>query len=164
MSRLEEVVPVSTQLPTGMEHHPDILALREHAERATSTTLGQGVEALGVCCGLFLAISPWVVGYAGLLGVFGSGVVVSNLILGLGYAWLMSGYGAFERTHARAYASLAIGVWTILAPWFTVGDEAIRRVIWTNLVVGGLMTCAALAAIGLAMSGTGGMMRRRGGG
>jgi len=157
---------VSTQLPTGMEHHPDILAMRENAERAASTSRGQGVEALGVACGLFLAISPWVVGFAGALGFFASGVVVSNLVLGLGYAWLMAGYGAFERTHARAYASLAIGIWTMLAPWFTVGDEAIRRVIFTNLIVGGLMTCLALAAIGLAATGatTGGMLRRKGAG
>ncbi|MFG2824021.1 SPW repeat protein [Kitasatospora sp. NPDC048365] len=147
-----------------MEHHPDILALREQAERATSSSRGQGVEALGVACGLFLAISPWVIGYAGLLGFLASGVVISNLVLGLGYAWLMAGYGAFERTHARAYASLGIGIWTMVAPWLTAGDEAIRRVIWTNLIVGGLMTCLALAAIGLAMGGTGTMMRRRGGG
>ncbi|GAA2747728.1 MULTISPECIES: SPW repeat domain-containing protein [Kitasatospora] len=144
-----------------MEHHPDILALREQAERATSTTRGQGVEALGVMCGLFLAISPWVVGYASALGFLASGVVISNLILGLGYAWLMAGYGAFERTHARAYAALGIGIWTIVAPWATVGNEAVNRVIWTNVIVGGLMTCLALAAAGLAMTGAPtGLMRR----
>ncbi|MDR3036183.1 MAG: SPW repeat protein, partial [Kitasatospora sp.] len=70
-----------------MEHHPDILALREHAERVTSTTAGQGTEALAVCAGLFLAISPWVVGFSGF-----TGLAISNLVLGIAYAVLMAGY------------------------------------------------------------------------
>lgn len=140
---------MSTQLPTGMEHHPDILALREHAEQVTSTTRGQGVEAAAICAGLFLAISPWVVGFA----FFGFlPLTINNLVLGLGFAALMGGYGsAFERTHARAWACLAIGAWTILAPWWTVGDMAVQRTILTNVITGGVMVCLALAAIAMAM-------------
>jgi len=157
----EEVVPVSTQLPVGMEHHPDILALREHAEEVAATPRAQGIEALAMLAGLFCAVSPWVVGFNGL--GFGA-LTVSNLVLGLAYTVLVAGYGsAFERTHARAWAATAIGIWTIIAPWATVGDLAIRRTIVTNVITGGLMTCLGLAAVSMAMAGGTSMLRRRGG-
>src|SRR5205807_3793164 len=104
--RTEEVVPVSTQLPMSMEHHPDIVELRNQYERVTATPMAQGVEALAVCAGLFLAVSPWIVGFNGF-----SALTVNNLVLGLAVAGLMSGYGsAYERTHARAWAATAIGI------------------------------------------------------
>ncbi|RKE22344.1 SPW repeat-containing protein [Streptomyces sp. TLI_171] len=149
---------MSTQLPSGMEHHPDILALREQAERVTSTTAGQGTEALAICAGLFLAISPWVVGYTGF-----AGLTVSNLVLGIAYAVLMAGYGpAFGRTHARAWACVAIGAWTVIAPWAVNGGAHIRRTILTNVITGGVMTCLALAAVGMAFAGMSGRASRRG--
>ncbi|MER8182255.1 SPW repeat protein [Kitasatospora sp. NPDC094015] len=147
---------MSTQLPMGMEHHPDILELREHYERAAATPRAQGVEALALVTGLFLAISPWVVGFSGF-----TALTISNLVLGLAFTVLMAGYGsAYERTHARAWACLAIGAWTCLAPWWTVGSEAVFRTILTNLVVGGLMICLSVGAISMA----GSPMRRSSGG
>ncbi|MFD9127761.1 SPW repeat protein [Kitasatospora sp. NPDC059571] len=153
---------MSTQSPTGMEHHPDIIELREHYERVTATPLAQGVEALSICAGLFLAISPWVVGF-GLNPVVGafSGLSVSNLLCGLVFAYIMAGYGsALERTHARAWAAMAIGVWTIIAPWATVGGEAVNRTIWTNVVTGAVMACLAGAAFGLTLTGASSRMGR----
>ncbi len=152
---------MSTQLP-GMERHPDILAMREHYERVTSTMLAQGVEALCIVAGIFLAISPWVVGFALFPAAGGiQGVTLSNLICGLTFAFLLGGYAtAFERTHARAYAGLALGVWTIVAPWATVGDQAFYRTIWTNCVTGAVMACLAGAAIAMAMTGMSSKMGR----
>ncbi|WP_033212380.1 SPW repeat protein [Kitasatospora phosalacinea] len=139
-----------------MEHHPDILALREHAERVTYSTAGQGTEALAICAGLFLAISPWVVGFSGF-----TGLTISNLVLGIAYAVLMAGYGsAFGRTHARAWACVAIGAWTIIAPWAVNGGAHIRRTILTNAITGGVMTCLALAAVGMVVSGAANRHRR----
>ncbi|MFJ8440300.1 SPW repeat protein [Kitasatospora griseola] len=148
---------MSTQLPSGMEHHPDILEMREHAERATSTTAGQGTEALAICAGLFLAISPWVVGFSGF-----TGLAISNLVLGIAYTVLMAGYGpAWGRTHARAWACAVIGVWTIIAPWAVNGGAHIRRTILTNVITGGVMTLLALAAVGMVFAGATGAARRR---
>ncbi|GAA0690463.1 SPW repeat protein [Kitasatospora atroaurantiaca] len=150
---------MSTQLPMSMEHHPDILELREHAERVTATPLAQGVETLAVLAGLFCAISPWVVGFTGF-----SALTVNNLVLGLAFTVLMGGFGsAFERTHARAWAASLIGVWMIIAPWATVGDEAIRRTILTNCITGGLMTCLGLAAVAMVLAGPGMRLGKRGG-
>ncbi|MFL6111644.1 MAG: SPW repeat protein [Catenulispora sp.] len=135
---------MSTELPTSMEHHPDIIEMRERAERAASTPLGQAVEAMAVAAGLFLAISPWVVGYSASF----SRLAVCNLILGLAYTAMMAGFGsAYERTHARAWASTLIGLFTIIAPWALNGGAHVRQTILTNTITGGLMTCLAVAAV-----------------
>ncbi|WP_371478542.1 SPW repeat protein [Kitasatospora sp. NBC_00315] len=151
---------MSTQIPMGMEHHPDIVELREHYERVTSTPAAQAVEALAVLAGLFLAISPWVVGFNGLAG-FGT-LVVNNLVLGLAFALLMGGYGsAYERTHARAWAATAIGAWCVIAPWVVSGNVDVRRTITTNAITGGVMLLLGLAAISMAsMTASGAAMRR----
>ena len=142
---------MSTELPTSMEHHPDIIEMRERAERAASKPLAQAVEALAVAAGLFLAISPWVVGF----NTSFSRLAVCNLILGIAYTAMMAGYGsAFERTHARAWAATLIGIFTVIAPWVINGGAHVRRTILTNVITGGLMTCLALAAVAAAGSVT----------
>ena len=147
---------MSTQIPMGMEHHPDIVELREHYERVTSTPTAQGVEALAVLAGLFLAISPWVVGFTNF-----STLTVNNLVLGLAFAALMGGYGtAYERTHARAWAATLIGVWCMIAPWVVSGNVDIRRTITTNLITGGVMLLLGLAAISMASTKANGAAMR----
>ncbi|MBW8805091.1 MAG: SPW repeat protein [Catenulisporales bacterium] len=135
---------MSTELPASMEHHPDIIEMRERAERAAATPLAQAVEAMAVGAGLFLAISPWVVGFNASF----SRLAVCNLILGLAYTGMMAGFGsAYERIHARAWAATLIGLFTIVAPWVLNGGAHVRRTILTNTITGGAMTCLALAAI-----------------
>ncbi|GAA2247439.1 MULTISPECIES: SPW repeat protein [Kitasatospora] len=134
---------MSTQLPMGMEHHPDILELHEQSERVVATPKAQSIEALATLAGLFLAVSPWVVGFTPL-----HALTINNLVLGLAFAVLISGFGsAYERTHARAWAAAVIGVWTIIAPWSMAGHEAIMRSILANVITGAVMLCLALAAI-----------------
>ncbi|MER5866030.1 SPW repeat protein [Kitasatospora sp. NPDC002040] len=147
---------MSTQLPMSMEHHPDILEMREQYERVVSTPRAQAVEALAMVTGLFLAISPWVIGFSG-----SSELTVSNLIIGLAFTAMMAGYGsAYERTHARAWAATLLGAWTIVSPWLVAGPDAVRRTILTNVITGGLMVCLGLAAVSMAATLTTGRMRR----
>lgn len=135
---------MSTELPTSMEHHPDIIEMRERAERAAATPLAQTVEALAVAAGLFLAISPWVVDFNSSF----PRLAVCNLVLGLAYTGMMAGFGsAYERIHARAWASTMIGLFTVVSPWVLNGGAHVRRTILTNTITGGLMTCLALAAV-----------------
>ena len=58
----------------------------EAAERATSTPQAQAVETLALLTGLYLAASPWIAGSNAL-----SALAVNHLIVGIGYALLMSG-------------------------------------------------------------------------
>ncbi|MFF6995299.1 SPW repeat protein [Streptomyces sp. NPDC008313] len=130
-----------------METHPDIIDMRnrhEMAERAASTPKVQAIETLGFLTGLYLAASPWIVGFNNF-----TTLAVTNLIVGISYALLMSGgFGrAYERTHGMAWASCALGVWMIISPWVVAGDVSTTRTIWSNVVTG----CVALL-LGLAAS------------
>lgn len=148
---------MSTEVPTGMEHHPDIIEMRNRSELAASAPRAQMVEALAVGAGLFLAISPWVVGFNASF----SRLAVCNLVLGLAYTLLMAGFGsAYERTHARAWAGTLIGLFTIIAPWVLNGGAHVRATILTNVITGGVMTCLALAAVAATLTVT--VARRHG--
>lgn len=130
---------------TTMESHPDILEMRERhtqAERAVTTQRGQAVEALALVTGLYLAASPWIAGFNGF-----TTLAVNNLITGIAYALLLSGFGhAYERTHARAWAAALLGVWTILAPWVVAGNVDTTRTVINNVIVGAIALLLALAA------------------
>ena len=130
---------------TSLESHPDILEMRERharAERAASTQQGQAVEAMALITGLYLAASPWIAGFSD----FGT-LAINNLITGIAYAFLLSGFGhAYERTHARAWAAALIGLWTIVAPWMVAGNVDTTRTIVNNIIVGVVALLLALAA------------------
>lgn len=130
---------------TTLESHPDIMEMRERharAERAASTQQGQAVEALALITGLYLAASPWIAGF----NDFGT-LAVNNLITGIAYAFLLSGFGhAYERTHARAWAAALLGLWTIVAPWMVAGEVDTTRTIVNNVIVGIIGLLLALAA------------------
>jgi peptidoglycan/LPS O-acetylase OafA/YrhL len=130
---------------TTMESHPDILEMRERhalAERAVTTQQGQAIEALALITGLYLAASPWIAGFNGF-----TTLAVNNLITGIAYAMLMSGFGqAYERTHARAWAACVLGVWTIISPWVVAGNVDTTRTVVNNVIVGAIGLLLALAA------------------
>ncbi|AZM56265.1 hypothetical protein DMA15_29775 [Streptomyces sp. WAC 01529] len=129
-----------------METHPDIVDIRarhEIAERAASTPKVQAVETMAFLTGLYLAASPWIVGFDGL-----ARLTVVNLIVGIAYALLMSGgFGrAYERTHSMAWAACALGLWTIVAPWVVAGDMSTTRSVVSNIICGAVALLLGLAA------------------
>ncbi len=133
-----------THVPS-METHPDIIALRARYERASITPVGQALEALAIVVGLYLAASPWIVGFNAF-----PALAINNLITGIAYALLIGGFGpAFESTHARGWAASVIGLWTIIAPWCVFGSPAIAKNVASNVVTGVLALCLALATSSL---------------
>ncbi|MDX2596640.1 MULTISPECIES: SPW repeat protein [Streptomyces] len=151
---------MTTSPRSSMETHPDIIDMRmrhEMAERATSTPQGQTVGMLAFITGIYLAASPWICGFNGL-----STLAVTNLIVGLAYALLMSGgFGrAYERTHSMAWGSCALGVWTIISPWVVAGNVSTTKTIVNNVIVGAVALCLALAASAAARAGESAKARR----
>ncbi|MFF3949248.1 SPW repeat protein [Streptomyces sp. NPDC001902] len=132
----------------GIEQHPDLLELRADYERATATHRGQAIRAMGLLTGVYLAASPWIVGFNALLGFNAlSTIAVNNLIAGIAYALLMGGAGrGFERTHSKAWAAAVIALWTIISPWCIAGDVSTWRTITNNVIVGAIGLVLALAA------------------
>ncbi|MGW8778271.1 SPW repeat protein [Streptomyces sp. NPDC055796] len=130
----------------SIEHHPDLAEMRSRFERVTSTPAAQAVEALALITGLYLAASPWIAGFSGL-----GSLAINNLIAGVAYCLCMSGLGsAYERTHAMAWTAVAIGAWTIVAPWVIAGDVSTTRSVVSNVITGGVALLLALAMAGMA--------------
>lgn len=137
---------------SSIEHHPDLAEMRTRFERVTSTPAAQAVEALALITGLYLAASPWIAGFS-ILGP----LAVNNLIAGLAFCLCMGGLGsAYERTHAMAWTAVAIGAWTIVAPWVIAGPMDVTRSIVSNVITGAVALC-----LGLAMMAMGGDRRTR---
>ncbi|WP_030964436.1 SPW repeat protein [Streptomyces sp. NRRL S-378] len=131
----------STHRPP-IEEHPDLMELRARHDRAAATPRAQMIEALALLTGIYLAASPWIVGFNGF-----TTLAVNNLVVGIAYTLLLGGLGnSYERTHSMAWAAAAIGVWTCIAPWVVAGDVAHTRSITSNLITGILATLLALAA------------------
>ncbi|MGG8405394.1 SPW repeat protein [Streptomyces sp. 12297] len=127
----------------SIESHPDLAEMRSRFERATSTPSAQAVETLAVLTGLYLAASPWIVGFSVL-----TPLAVCNLITGAAYCLFMGGLGtAYERTHSTAWAAIAIGAWTIVSPWVIVGEMDTTRSVVSNVIAG-----SVALLLGLAMS------------
>jgi len=125
-----------------IEEHPDLLALRAESERATARPAAQAVECLSLLTALYLAASPWIVGFATTF----HNLAINDLILGIAVAAFSIGYGAaYERTHGMAWAAALIGVWTIIAPWVISGRPATSGSEASNVVAGALVFLMALA-------------------
>src|SRR5882724_10851725 len=76
---------MSTNAP-AIEQHPDITSLR-YRDLAGTTLTGQATGGLTLLTGLYLAISPWVVGFNGQ-----ANLAASNLVTGLALALLAFGF------------------------------------------------------------------------
>ncbi|MEU6038239.1 MULTISPECIES: SPW repeat protein [Actinomadura] len=143
--------------PADIERHPDIAEMRTRYELAAASPTAQALDGLTVLSGLYLAISPWIVGFSGLRPI-----TVNNLITGLAVAALGLGFAlAFGRTYGIAWVAPIIGVWTIISPWVIAGRMNTTPTIVSNVVVGALILVLGLATLGLAGTRAGGMGMRR---
>ncbi|MFG3617491.1 SPW repeat protein [Nocardia exalbida] len=136
---------------TMMSRHPDIVELREKYERASEAPDAQAVTGLMFLTGLYIAISPWVVGFNGF-----STLTVNNLVVGIALAMLAFGFASvYGRTHGIVWAAPLLGLWTILAPWVVSGDVDTTSTIWNNVVAGAIAVLLGLGSMFLGMSRTG---------
>ncbi|MFJ8212169.1 SPW repeat protein [Streptomyces sp. NPDC096033] len=130
---------------SSIEHHPDLAEMRTRFERVTATPAAQAVEALALITGLYLAASAWIAGFSAL-----SPLAINNLIAGAAFCLCMGGLGsAYERTHAMAWTAVAIGAWTVVAPWVMAGAMDTTRSIVSNVITGAVALCLGLAMVAL---------------
>jgi hypothetical protein len=130
----------------GMERHPDIVELRARYERAAATPLAQLAEGLVLLTGLYLAISPWVVGFDAMRSI-----TVNNLITGIALSLMGAGLAsAYGRMHGLAWVAPIVGIWTIITPWVIRGGVATTATIANNVAVGAVAVVVGAAAMSIA--------------
>jgi len=131
-----------------MRGHPDIVEMRERYDLAASRPGMQVVDGLTLLSGLYLALSPWIVGFTDR-----QGITINNLVTGLVVAALALGFGvAFGRTHGLTWVLPLLGIWTIIAPFVIRGDQSTTGSVWSNVVIGIIITALGLAALAASRS------------
>jgi SPW repeat len=130
----------------SIEGHPDLRELRARYEVASETVTARALAGLTLLSGLYIAVSPWVVGFADT-----TPVAVSDLIGGLALALLALGFGSvYGRTHNVVWTAPVIGIWVLVSPWSTTGVDVGAGLVLSNVIAGGL---AALFSAGLLVRG-----------
>ena len=134
----------------AMRLHPDLAELRAKYEVAAATPVARAIGGFTFLAGLYLAISPWVIGFTRFPTLTGN-----DLIVGVALAVLALGFAsASGRTHGIAWVAPLIGAWTIIAPWVVSGDVATTATIWSNVVAGVVAVVLGLGAMSLGINRT----------
>ena len=97
---------------SSIDHHPDLLALRERYERAAESMTAQGTFGLTLLTAVYAAVSPWIVGFAGTRPLVVSDFTVGLVCVALAFAYAM----ASDRSHGMTWTLPVFGVWFIISP------------------------------------------------
>lgn len=126
-----------------VEEHPDLLEMRAKYERAAQAPTVQVVSGLTFMAGLYLAISPWVIGFAD-----SANLTVSDLVVGIALALLGLGYASvYGRTHGIAWVAPLIGVWAIISPWVVTAAPTNASTLLSNIITGGVAVILGIATV-----------------
>jgi hypothetical protein len=135
-----------------MATHPDLIELRRRYDAASASPIAECAAGLAFLGAVFLAASPWIVGFSTL-----TAITVSNLITGGALAVLVIALAAaYGRLHGLTFVVPAIGIWTLVAPWVIAGTMDTTRTIWSDVCAGG-----AIVVFGLIMLAVGFLRARR---
>ncbi|MFZ1179633.1 MAG: SPW repeat protein [Mycobacterium sp.] len=127
---------------SSIDHHPDLLALRASYERAAESTSAHFAFGLALLTGLYVAASPWIVGFSATRQL-----ARCDLIAGIAVAVLAYGFAtALDRTHGLTWTLPVLGVWVIFSPWILQGLTLTAGMIWSNVIAGVVLACLGMAA------------------
>jgi hypothetical protein len=122
--------------------HPDVTEMRDRYERVLHGRDVVLVDGPVILAGLYCAISPWVVHFAGA----NTDLTVNNLIVGIAVAVL--GFGLAQtpsRMYGLSHALAIAGIWLIISPW-VVTRFPDTGMIWNNVVIGAVAFLLGLGA------------------
>jgi hypothetical protein len=127
----------------SIERHPDIVALRQKYEQANETWTAHVITGLVLLSGLYLAISPWVVGFQSL-----AALAISNIATGAVLIALACGLtAAYERWHGLAWLIPVLGIWAFVAPWVIRGGVNTTPAVASNVSVGAVTVVLGAATL-----------------
>jgi SPW repeat len=135
---------------TGAAAHPDLEELRYRYELAAERPATGVLDGLTMLSGLYLALSPWIIGFTRFPGT--GALRVNDLITGLAVAVMAVGLAsAFGRTHSVAWTVPLLGVWAIISPWAVSGATPKGGTIISNVIVGVLIFLLGMGAMAIPM-------------
>jgi SPW repeat len=150
----QEVSEMTSENPP-MAEHPDLaevkqshdLELRQRYERAAEAGMGQLADGIILLGGLYIALSPWFMG-------FGDPMRMNNLVVGLAIAVLGFGFAsAYGSTHRVAWVCPVLGAWTIAAMFVISGAAPSLGGLLSNVIAGAVVLVCGLAILGAGRSG-----------
>jgi SPW repeat len=121
---------------SSIDHHPDLLALRAGYERMAESMSAHVTFGLALLTGLYVAASPWIVGF-GAMGQF----IWCDLIAGSAIAILAFGFAsALDRTHGVTWTLPVLGLWVAFSPWTLQGNTMTTGMVWSHVTAGAIVT------------------------
>ncbi|GAA0523194.1 membrane protein [Saccharopolyspora subtropica] len=134
---------------TPIAGHPDLAELRMRYERASETPTAQMADGLTVLGGLFVALSPWITGFAGTT----PSLALNNLVTGLTAVMLgLSFAAAYHRTHGIAWTCPVLGAWVIVSVFVMSGTAVTLSTVLCNVIGGAVLVLAGLGTMAPAMA------------
>jgi SPW repeat-containing protein len=128
---------------SSIDHHPDLLALRERYERAAESMTAQGTFGLTLLTAVYAAVSPWIVGFTETRSLVANDFIVGLVCVALAFAYAM----ALDRSHGMTWTLPVFGVWLIVSPWILHGVSPHGGMIWSNVIAGAVLTLLGLNAM-----------------
>lgn len=120
---------------SSIDQHPDLLALRASFDRAAESTIAHFTFGLALLAGLYVAASPWIVGFSATRGL-----PTYDLIVGIAVAYLAYGFAsALDRTHGMTWTLPVLGVWVIFSPWVLPGVAVTAGMMWSHIIAGAVV-------------------------
>jgi hypothetical protein len=127
---------------SSIDHHPDLLALRARYERVAESMSAHVTFGLALLTGLYVAASPWIVGFSATRSL-----ATSDLIAGIAVAFLAYGFATtLDRVHGMTWTLPVLGVWVIVSTWILPDVVLTTGMTWSNVVAGALLTFLGLNA------------------
>jgi hypothetical protein len=134
-----------------MGEHPDVISLQRQfggSLGSPQSVLGDGLLALA---GVWVALSPWVLGFYAIDPAVGS----HNLVLGLVAAAVGLGItGLAERGGGLSWVAVPLGVWLIISTWVVPAMGPSAGLVWSNVVAGAVMILTGAGVATVALMGT----------
>jgi hypothetical protein len=126
---------------SSIDHHPDLLALRESYERAAESMGAHVTFGLAFLAGLYVAASPWIVGFSA------TRLAWCDLIVGIAVAYMAYRFAsALDRTHGMTWTMPVLGAWLVFSPWILRGMTVTTGMAWSHVIAGGLVAFCGLTA------------------
>ncbi|HYB83265.1 MAG TPA: SPW repeat protein [Mycobacterium sp.] len=128
---------------SSIEHHPDLLALRQRYERAAESMTAHGTFGLTLLTAVYAALSPSIIGFQGTRALAVNDFIVGIVCVALAFAFAM----ALDRSHGMTWTLPVLGVWFIVSPWVLHGVSAHGAMVWSNVIAGAVLTVLGLNAM-----------------